>query len=66
VAGRGHEVRARRAFTVRVPGAHSSLGFRRLDTLQVSGDANTVRVRRGRTQVSDSGHRNAIRVHRRA
>ncbi len=66
VAGRGHQVRARRAFTVRVPGAHSSLGFRRLDTLQVSGDANTVRVRRGRTQVSDSGHRNAIRVHRRA
>jgi len=66
VEGRGHEVRARRGFTVRVPGSHSSLGFRRLETVRVSGDDNTVRVRRGRTHVADTGDRNTIRVHRRA
>ena len=66
VDGRGHEVRARRGFTVRVPGSSSSLGFRRLETVRVSGDDNTVRVRRGRTQVTDTGDRNRIRVHRRA
>jgi hypothetical protein len=65
VAGRGHDVRARRGFTVRVTGSHATLGFRRLETLRVSGDDNAVRVRRGRTEVSDTGERNTIRVRRR-
>ena len=44
----------------------AALGFRRLETVRVSGDDNTVRVHRGWTQVSDTGDRNTIRVRRRA
>jgi hypothetical protein len=66
LAGRGHDVRARRGFTVRISGSHTTLGFRRLETLRISGDDNTVSVGRGRTEVSDTGKRNTIRVHRRA
>ena len=65
LAGRGHDVAARRGYDARVPGDGSRVRFRRLDTLGLSGDHNTVVVRRRATTVRDHGDDNTVRVHRR-
>jgi hypothetical protein len=48
-----------------VAGDDNTLRYRRLDALTVSGDENSVGVRRGATSVSVDGHRNRVRVARR-
>ncbi|QZY30515.1 hypothetical protein [Nocardioides coralli] len=65
VRGSGHDVRARRGYLTRVPGDRSELAFGRLEDLRVAGDRNTIRVRRGATEVSVGGSANRVRVRRR-
>lgn len=64
-AGRGHDVRARRGFDAVVPGNRSDVRFRRLDEVNLRGDHNAVTVKRGKTEVRNSGSGNRVRVHRR-
>jgi hypothetical protein len=65
VAGRGHDVRARRGYDAAVPGDRNDLDFRRLDDVVLRGDHNTVTVTRGSTEVRNSGTANRVRVNRR-
>ena len=65
VNGSGQAVRARRGYDAEIAGDRNQVGYRRLDSLAVTGDDNTVRVRRGRTEVDNSGSGNRIRVARR-
>lgn len=65
VRGRGHGLRARSGYDARVPGLANELRYRRLDAVRVGGDDNLVGVRRGATQVADTGDRNTVRVNRR-
>ncbi len=62
VNGSGHLVRSLRGFDAEVAGNRSHLGYRRLESLVVTGDDNAVRVRRGGTQVDNTGSGNRIRV----
>jgi len=52
--------------TGRVTGNHSRLRAERLTEIFVDGDRNVVRAERGQTFVSNDGHHNRIRVHKRA
>ncbi|WP_432479138.1 DUF3060 domain-containing protein [Nocardioides sp. GXQ0305] len=54
-----------RGYDASVGGDHNTLRYRHLDSLAVSGDDNSVRVRAGRTAVHDDGNRNRVRVRRR-
>ena len=65
VAGRGHDVRARRGYDVAVPGDRNDLDFRRLGSVVLTGDHNAITVTRGSTAVRDSGSDNRVRVNRR-
>jgi hypothetical protein len=65
VFGSGQVVRARRGFDAEIAGNRNHVGYRRLESVAVTGDDNTVLVRRGRTEVENSGAGNRIRVARR-
>lgn len=65
VAGRGHEVRARRGYDAAVPGNRNDVDFRRLDQVVLRGDRNAVTVTRGSTVVRNSGTANRVRVNHR-
>lgn len=66
VPGHGNTLRARMGYDAGVAGDDNMLRYQRLDALTVSGDDNSVGVRRGATSVSVDGHRNRVRVARRA
>jgi len=65
VAGRGHDVWARRGYDVAIPGNGNDVDFRRLGQVVLRGDHNAVTVTRGSTVVRNSGSDNRVRVNRR-
>lgn len=65
VTGRGHVVRAGRGYGVTLAGNRTDLDFRRLRSLTVTGDHNSVSVTRGSTEVRNSGSDNRVKVNRR-
>lgn len=66
VTGNAYDVHARLGYDARVEGDGNVLGYRRLEDLSVTGDHNSVVVRRGETSVRDRGSDNRVRVHERA
>ena len=47
-------------------GDRADLSFRRLQKVELTGDRNSVVVRKGRTEVADRGDHNTVRVNKRA
>lgn len=63
--GARNVLRTGRGYDASVGGDHNTVRYRRLESLVLRGEDNSVRVRRGRTDVRDSGAGNHVTVARR-